>query len=67
MSVTAVQDFYRTAYIECRLDEGHVQIARSIQELVQAWKAMRRWRCDVGWCLCLQQSIAINAAPKKTP
>jgi hypothetical protein len=43
MSVTAVQDFYRTAYLGCRLNEGHVPSARSIQELVQAWKQMRGW------------------------
>jgi hypothetical protein len=43
MSVIAVQDFYRTAYLTCRLDEGHFPSARSIQELVQAWKQMRRW------------------------
>jgi len=44
MSVTAVQDFYRTAYMSCRLDEGHFPSARSIQELVQAWKQKGRWK-----------------------
>jgi hypothetical protein len=43
MSVIAVQDFYRTAYLTCRLDDDHFPSARSIQELVQAWKQMRRW------------------------
>jgi hypothetical protein len=43
MSVTAIQDFYRTAYYHCRLENDRVPTARSIQELVQAWKAMRSW------------------------
>ena len=43
MSITAVQDFYRTAYLACRLEEGHLPNAWSIQELVQAWKQMRGW------------------------
>lgn len=32
--ITAVQDFYRTAYIACRLDEKHFPNGRSVQELV---------------------------------
>jgi hypothetical protein len=43
MSVTAIQDFYRAAYYRCRLENDGVPTARSIQELVQAWKAMRSW------------------------
>jgi hypothetical protein len=43
MSVTGIQDFYRTAYLACRLDGDQVPYARSIQELVQAWKQMRKW------------------------
>jgi hypothetical protein len=43
MSVTAVQDFYRTAYLSCRLEEERFPSARSVQELVQAWKQMRGW------------------------
>jgi hypothetical protein len=43
MSVTAIQDFYRAAYYHCRLENDGVPNARSIQELVQAWKAMRSW------------------------
>ena len=43
MSVTGVQDFYRTAYLACRIDGDRVPPARSIQELVQAWKQMRKW------------------------
>jgi hypothetical protein len=43
MSVTGVQDFYRTAYLACRVDGDRVPSARSVQELVQAWKQMRKW------------------------
>jgi hypothetical protein len=43
MSVTAIQDFYRAAYYRCRLENDGLPPARAIQELVQAWKAMRTW------------------------
>ena len=43
MSVTGLQDFYRAAYYRCRLENEGVPPARAIQELVQAWKAMRGW------------------------
>jgi hypothetical protein len=44
MGVTAVQDFYRSAHFVCRIEPGHFPSARAIQELVQAWKQMRKWR-----------------------
>ena len=44
MSTTAVEDFYRIAYNVCRIGPGHFPSARAIQELVQAWKQMRKWR-----------------------
>src|SRR4029077_14808970 len=44
MSVTAVQDFYSSAHMVCRIGPGHFPSARAIQELVQAWKQMRKWR-----------------------
>jgi hypothetical protein len=44
MSQTAVQDFYRSAHLVCRLGPAHFPSARSIQEMVQAWKQMRKWR-----------------------
>ena len=44
MSTTAVQDFYQSAHMVCRIDHGHFPSARAIQELVQAWKQMRKWR-----------------------
>jgi hypothetical protein len=43
MGQTAVQDFYRTAHMVCRIGPGHFPSARAIQELVQAWKQMRKW------------------------
>jgi hypothetical protein len=42
MSTTALHDFYFAAYYRCRLQEQAVPSARDIQELVQAWKALRR-------------------------
>ncbi len=44
MSQTAVEDFYRSALMVCRIGSGHFPSARAIQELVQAWKQMRKWR-----------------------
>ena len=44
MSQTAVQDFYQSAHFVCRIGPGHFPTARAIQELVQAWKQMRKWR-----------------------
>jgi hypothetical protein len=44
MSTTAVQDFYQYAHSACRVGPGHFPTPRAIQELVQAWKHMRKWR-----------------------
>jgi len=44
MSVTALQDFYQYTHSACRIFPGHFPSARAIQELVQAWKQMRKWR-----------------------
>ena len=44
MSVTGLQDFYRTAHYRCRLEGEQVPEARAMQELVQAWKQMREWQ-----------------------
>ena len=43
MSQMAVQDFYQRAYMVCRIGPGHFPSPRAIQELVQAWKQMRKW------------------------
>ena len=59
MGQTAVQDFYRSTYMVCRIGPGHFPSATAIQELVQAWKQMRsgadhitgvvlsRWGCGL--------------------
>jgi hypothetical protein len=44
MSPTAVENFYRSAHMVCRIGPGLFPSARAIQELVQAWKQMRKWR-----------------------
>jgi hypothetical protein len=44
MSQTAVEDFYCSAHMVCRIGPGHFANARAIRELVQAWKQMRKWR-----------------------
>jgi hypothetical protein len=44
MSITAVQDFYQYTHSACHIFPGHFPSARTIQELVQAWKQMRKWR-----------------------
>jgi hypothetical protein len=44
MGMTAVQDFYRSAHFVCRIGPGHFPSARAIQELVQAWKQLKKWR-----------------------
>ena len=44
MSQTGVEDFYPSAHMVCRIGPGHFPSARAIQELVQAWKQMRKWR-----------------------
>jgi hypothetical protein len=42
MSTTAVRDFYQYTHSACRIFPGHFPSARAIQELVQAWKQMRK-------------------------
>ena len=43
MSVTTVREFYKTAYLGCRMDADRLPSARNVQELVQAWKHMHSW------------------------
>lgn len=42
MSLTALYDFYRAAYHRCRIEGYAIPPASAIQELVQAWKAIRK-------------------------
>ena len=45
VSVTAARDFYHAAWIRCGLERnGSWPRAEAMQELVQAWKEMRRVR-----------------------
>jgi hypothetical protein len=44
LSVQGVRDFYERAYRECRISERDFPQARAVQELVQAWKLLRKWR-----------------------
>lgn len=45
LSMHAVLDFYQQAYRNCRIiNSSTFPSARSVQELVQAWKQLRKWR-----------------------
>jgi hypothetical protein len=44
LSVSAVRDFYERAYNGCRITARDFPPARAVQELVQAWKQLRKWR-----------------------
>ena len=44
MGASMVQDFYRSAHFVCRIGPGHFPSAKAIQELVAAWKQLRKWR-----------------------
>jgi hypothetical protein len=45
LSEHAVRDFYQDAYRRCRIiNSSTFPSARAVQELVQAWKQLRKWR-----------------------
>lgn len=44
LSPDHVLDFYQSAYTRCNVTGRHFPSARTIQELVQAWKLLRKWR-----------------------
>ncbi len=45
LSTNAVLDLYQRAYRDCRIISGRTfPPPRAIQELVQAWKQLRKWR-----------------------
>lgn len=45
LSMNAVLDFYQRAYRDCRIINSHTfPPARAIQELVQVWRQLRKWR-----------------------
>ena len=45
LSEHGVREFYQRAYRECNIINSHTfPPARAVQELVQAWKQLRKWR-----------------------
>ncbi len=44
LSTPAVEEFYRSVHHRCSLQPRWLPSPRSIQELVQAWKLLRKWR-----------------------
>jgi hypothetical protein len=44
LSPSHVEDFYRESHRECCLHDKGFPAARSVQQLVQAWKELRKWR-----------------------
>jgi len=45
LSESSVRDFYARAYRDCAIiNSSTFPSARAVQELVQAWKLLRRWR-----------------------
>jgi hypothetical protein len=45
LSEHGVREFYQRAYRECAIINGRTfPPARAVQELVQAWKQLRKWR-----------------------
>ena len=45
LSEHGVREFYQRAYRECAIINSHtLPPARAVQELVQAWKQLRKWR-----------------------
>ncbi len=45
LSMHAVLDFYQQAYRSCRIiNDRTFPPPRAVQELVQAWKQLRKWR-----------------------
>ena len=46
LSIPGVEGVYRTAYNDCRFDGKRVLPAAAIQQLVAAWKVLRRIRSN---------------------
>jgi hypothetical protein len=44
LSIDAVRQAYHTAHARCRMVNDHVPSPHSIQELVQVWKQLWKWR-----------------------
>ena len=44
LSISGVEGTYRAAHADCRLDDKQLPPAAAIQQLVTAWKVLRRIR-----------------------
>jgi hypothetical protein len=44
LSISGVEATYRTAYADCRLEDKRLPAAASIQQLVTAWRVLRKSR-----------------------
>ena len=44
MGTSALQDLYRSTHFVGWVGPGHFPSAKAIQELVAAWKQLRKWR-----------------------
>jgi hypothetical protein len=44
LNIEAVRKAYHTAHARCHMVNDRVPSARSIQELVQVWKQLWKWR-----------------------
>ena len=44
LSLDAVRHAYQTAHARCRMVNDRVPSARSMQELIQVWKQLWKWR-----------------------
>ncbi len=44
LSENAVREIYQRAYRDCQIVNSQIPTARVMQELVQAWKQLRKWR-----------------------
>ena len=44
LSEHAVREIYQRAYRDCQIVNSQIPSPRAIQELVQAWKQLRKWR-----------------------
>jgi len=44
LSLDSVRHAYQTAYARCRMVNDRVPSARSMQELIQVWKQLWKWR-----------------------
>jgi hypothetical protein len=44
LSISGIEATYRTAYAECRLEDKRIPPAAAVQQLVTAWKVLRKTR-----------------------